>query len=247
MAREQALLTELGRRLRSSREGGGWSVSEVARRAGVSRRTLTEAEAGRANLTVLMLARLARVLRAPLGELCDLPLGAVQGERLALVGLRGAGKSTVGRQVALALEVPLVELDARVEALAGMTLSELFDLRGASTYRRLEREALEEVLSEGQRVVLVAGGSIVQDAANFARLREAARTVWLRASPEEHLTRVLDQGDGRPSAGRPRAMEELRDILARRGPLYALCDLEVDTSGRAPDEVVAEVLAWWGS
>lgn len=243
MPGEQALLIELGQRLRAAREAVGLSVSELGRRAGVSRRTVTEAEAGRANLSILKLGRLARVLRAPLGELCDLPLGAVRGERVALVGLRGAGKSTVGRQLALSLEVPFVELDERVERLAGMTLAELFDLRGAATYRRLEREALEETLAEGQRQVIATGGSIVQDEETFARLRESCRTIWLRATPEEHLARVLDQGDRRPTAGRPRAMEELREILDARGPRYALCERTVETSGRGPDEVTAEVLA----
>jgi len=243
MRTEQALLTELGQRLRTAREAAGLSGAELARRAEVSRRTVTEAEAGRANLSVLKLARLARVLRAPLAELCDLPLGALRGERLALVGLRGAGKSTVGRQVALALEAPFVELDERVEALAGMSLAELFDLRGAETYRRLEREALEEVLSEGGRQVIATGGSIVQDDGTFSRLREACHTVWLRATPEEHLERVLDQGDRRPTEGRPRAMEELREILGRRAPRYALCERAVDTSDRAPEQVAHEVLA----
>lgn len=243
MASDQALLNELGRRLRGAREAAGLSVSDLARRSGISRRTVTEVEAGRANPSILKLSCLARALRTPLGQLCDLPLGVFRGERVALVGLRGAGKSTVGRQIALAMEAPFVELDERVERLAGMSLAELFDLRGAGTYRRLQREALEEVLAEGQRQVIATGGSIVQDEETFARLREACRTVWLRATPEEHLARVLDQGDRRPSAGRPRAMEELREILASREPSYGLCEKTVETAGREPDEVVGEVLS----
>lgn len=246
MQREQALLTELGRHLRSAREAAGLTLSGLARKADVARRTLTEAEAGRANLTILKLARLSHALRVPLARLCDLSVGAVQAERVALVGLRGAGKSSVGRALALELEVPFVELDERVERLAGMTLAELFDLRGASTYRRLEREALEAVLAEGGRQVIAAGGSIVQDEDTFARLREACRTVWLRATPEEHLTRVVAQGDPRPMAGRPRAMDELREILADREPSYARCDATVETSGRDARAVTAEVAAWFG-
>ena len=243
MPGDQALLNELGRRLRSGREAAGLTVSELGRRAEVSRRTVTEVEAGRANPSILKLSRLARVLRLSMAQLCDLPLGVVRGERVALVGLRGAGKSTVGRQVALALEAPFVELDERVERLAGMSLAELFDLRGVGTYRRLEREALEEVLSEGQRQVIATGGSIVEDEETFARLREACQTVWLRATPEEHLARVLDQGDRRPSAGRPRAMEELREILLSREPSYGLCEQVVDTAGRAAAEVAGKVLS----
>lgn len=246
MPGEQALLHELGRRLRAAREAQGLSVSELARRADVSRRTVTEAEAGRANLSILKLSRLARVIRAPLGELCDLPVSA-RGERIALVGLRGAGKSTVGRKLALELEAPFVELDERVERLAGMSLAEVFDLQGMATYRRLEREALEEVLSEGQRLVLATGGSIVEDEETFARLRESCRTVWLRATPEEHLSRVLDQGDRRPSAGRPRAMEELREILQTREPSYGKSEAQVITSTREVDGVVADVIERLGS
>lgn len=245
MERGQVLLAELGARLRRAREGAGLSVSGLARRARLSRRHLTEAEAGRANLTVMALARLAAALHLPLSELCDLPLGTLAGERLALVGLRGAGKSSVGRRLALALEVPFVELDRRVEALAGMSLAALFDLQGTQAYRNLEREALEDLLGEGQRMVVATGGSIVSAPESFARLRDSCRTLWLRAAPEDHLQRVLDQGDRRPMAGRPRAMEELREILERREPLYALCDHAVETSGRALDEVVAEALAWF--
>ena len=242
MRREQALLAELGRRLRGFRVDCSLTVSELARRSGLSRRYVTEAEAGRANLSLLKLARLAAALRVPLGRLCDVPLGLAQGERLALVGLRGAGKSSVGRPLALALEVPFVELDERVEQLAGLSLAELFDLRGRDAYRELEREALETVLAEGSRLVLATGGSIVTHEETFARLREACRTLWLKTSPEEHLARVLAQGDRRPVTGHPRAMEELQEILARRTPNYALCDHALDTSGKRVEEVVRESL-----
>jgi XRE family aerobic/anaerobic benzoate catabolism transcriptional regulator len=241
MPGDQALLHELARRLREAREARGWGVSELAREAGLSRRYVTEVEAGRANLSVLKLAALAGALRTPLAELFErVPPPR---ERVALVGLRGAGKSTVGRALALALEVPFVELDERVEALAGMPLEELFALQGAGPYRRLEREALEHVLAEGQRQVIAAGGSIVTRPDTFLRLRATCRTVWLSARPEEHLARVLAQGDRRPSAGRPRALDELRGILTERAELYALCELQVDTSGRTPAEVALAVAA----
>jgi len=242
---DQALLLALARRLRAAREEAGLSVTELAARAGVSRRTLTEVEAGRANPTVVRLAHLAAGLDRPLRELCDLRAGG-RSERLALVGLRGAGKTAVGARLARALEVPFVELDRRVEELAGLSLAEVFDLEGEATYRRLEREALEEVLAEGQRTVIATGGSIVTAEATFARLRETCRTLWLRAAPEEHLARVLAQGDRRPVQGRPRAMEELREILARRRPLYETCAGTLDTTGRGIDEVVAAALEWLG-
>lgn len=239
-AAPSGLLLALGQRLRRAREAAGLSVAELARRARVSRRHVTEAEAGRANLTLLKLADLALPLGVSLAHLCDLPLSA-RGERYALIGLRGAGKTTVGKLLARELEARFVELDERVEARAGLSLAELFDLHGVEAYRRHERAALEEVLAEGQRLVLATGGSLVTSEETFARLRAACRTVWLRAQPEVHLARVAGQGDGRPMAGRPRALEELRAILARRAPLYALADVTVDTDERPAAEVAAEV------
>jgi XRE family aerobic/anaerobic benzoate catabolism transcriptional regulator len=237
----QNLLTELGRRLREARGHAGLTVSDLADRAGLSRRYVTEAEAGRANLSILKLAALAQALRTPLAQLLDLQLVSPHSERIALVGLRGAGKSSVGRELALRLEVPFVELDAKVEELAGMPLSEIFSLQGEEHFHRLEAEALESVLSSGERLVLATGGSIVASPANFERLRATCRTVWLRAQPEEHLQRVEAQGDRRPMQGRPRALQELKELLARREPLYARCEIEVETSGLSVPEVVAAI------
>ncbi len=239
----QGFLDQLGRRLRRAREERGLALAEVARRAGVSRRTLTEAEAGRANPSAIVLARLAEALDRPLAWLMDVPLGVRRpNERIALVGLRGAGKSTVGRKLARELEVPFVELDLCVEDTAGLALAEIFALHGEEGFHRFEAEALEGVLAQGERVVLAAGGSIVNSAANFARLCAACRTIWLCATPKEHFARVLEQGDARPMRNRPRAMEELASILERREPLYSRCASTVDTTGRDVDEVVAELV-----
>ncbi len=239
---DEALLGELGTRIRSERTALGLTVTELAERAELSRRYVTEAEAGRANLTVLKLARMAEALKMTLGQLCDLQAHRPETERIALVGLRGAGKSTLGRLLAQSLEVPFVELDERVERHAGLSLAAIFDLQGVETYRRLEREALEQVLSEGQRQVIATGGSIVTSDETYARLREACRTIWLRAEPEEHLARVLDQGDHRPVEGHPRALEELREILSRRESLYALADSEVSTAGRGTEAVLVDII-----
>lgn len=226
----QRALRELGHRLRAQRESRGLSVSDLALQAGLSRRYLTDAEAGRANLSVLRLLDLARALGVAVEDLvreADPPR-----ERIALVGLRGAGKSTLGRQLALRLEVPFVELDQRVEALAGASLGEVFALHGEAGYHRFEAEALEAVLSEGERLVLAVGGSIVTRPDTFERLRRACRTVWVRASPADHFERVRAQGDRRPMADRPRARAELEALLRQREPLYGACDLHVDTHGR---------------
>jgi XRE family aerobic/anaerobic benzoate catabolism transcriptional regulator len=236
-------LAELGRRLRDRRAAAGISLSDLARRSGLSRRYVTEAEAGRANVSLIKLAFLARTLDVPLRELCDIPLGAPRRERVALVGLRGAGKSTIGRRLALRLEAPFVELDQRVEEIAGMTLAEIFALHGEEYFHRLEREALEDVLAHGERVVIAAGGSIVASPANFARLRESCRTVWLKAEPAEHFQRVIDQGDRRPMENRPRAMAELVQLLEEREPLYAQCEIEIATSDSSVEEVVHAIIA----
>ncbi len=232
----QRALRDLGQRLRERREARELSVSELALRSGVSRRYLTDAEAGRANLSVLRLLDLARALDVPVQDLVR--AAPPPRERIALLGLRGAGKSTLGRQLALRLEVPFVELDERVEALAGASLGEVFALHGEAGYHRFEAEALEQVLSEGERLVLATGGSIVTRAETFGRLKRACRTVWLRASPAEHFERVQAQGDRRPMADRPRARAELEALLGERESLYAQCEATVDTRGKAPAEAL---------
>ncbi|MBM3990367.1 MAG: helix-turn-helix domain-containing protein [Planctomycetes bacterium] len=237
----QDLFRELGRKLRGAREIAGMSVSELARQSGLSRRHVTEAEAGRANLSVGKLFDLSEALGVPLRRLFDLE--PAKPARIALVGLRGAGKSRLGRALALALEVPFVELDARVEELAGLSLAAIFELHGTSGFRRLEAEALEKVLSEGERCVLATGGSIVNSPPTFARLRATCHTVWLKATAEDHYARVVAQGDLRPMSGHPRAIEELRAILHTREPLYAQCAHTVLTSLSTPERIVADLAA----
>ncbi|MCK6446948.1 MAG: helix-turn-helix domain-containing protein [Planctomycetes bacterium] len=216
-------------------------MSELARRSGVSRRHVTEAEAGRANLTVTKLCALADALGVRTSRFLEFEVESPRAQRIALVGLRGAGKSTVGKKLALALEVPFIELDRRIEELAGLSLATIFDLHGAAYFRRLEAEALEKVLGEGERWVLAVGGSLVRSPATYARLLQTCRTVWLKASAAAHYERVVAQGDQRPMAGRPRAMEELRTLLADREGEYARCEAVVETDGRTPDEIAASL------
>ena len=150
----------------------------------------------------------------------------------------------MGRLLAQRLEVPFFELDALVEERAGMSLRTLFDSFGEAGYRERQQAALEHWLAQHGSGVLATGGSIVMDEPAFARLRATCRTVWLRAAPEEHFQRVVDQGDLRPIAGRARAMSELKAILATREPLYARADRTVPTSGRTPEQVADEVATW---
>lgn len=237
----EAILRALGRRIRERRDAAGLSLAALAREAGVSRRYLTDAEAGRANPTVVVLAHLARTLGCLPADLLGRDALRRTSERIALVGLRGAGKSTVGPKLALALEVPFIELDERIEQIAGLSLAEIFDLHGATAYARFEAEALEEVLAQGDRAVIATGGSLVTHSETYERLLSTCRTVWLRAPGPVHFARVQGQGDGRPMKNRPRAMDELEALLDARLPLYAKAELTVDTESQDPSGVVRAI------
>ena len=190
-----------------------------------------------------MKTQLARALGCAPAELLGSDGLRRTSERIALVGLRGAGKSTVGPKLALAREVPFIELDQRIEELAGLSLGEIFDLHGSTAYARFEAEALEDVLAQGDRMVIATGGSIVTHPKTYERLLATCRTVWLRAPGDVHYARVLGQGDRRPMKNRPRAMDELESLLEARLPLYARAELVVDTEPLDPEEVVAAVEA----
>ncbi len=163
--------------------------------------------------------------------------------RIALIGLRGAGKSTLGARLAAALGIPFVELDREIERLAGMSLASLFDLYGQSAYRRYERRALESVIETHDRAVIATGGSLVSEPATFDLLLAACFTVWLTARPEEHMSRVMAQGDFRPMADNSEAMEDLRRILDGRAALYSKADVTVATDQTSIDQSLARLRA----
>ena len=163
--------------------------------------------------------------------------------RIALVGLRGAGKSSLGLALANNLRVPFIELDREIEREAKTTLNEIFLLYGQAGYRRHERAALERVLARHPRVVISTGGSIVSESETYDLLLSSCYTVWLKAQPEEHMARVVAQGDTRPMKGNREAMEDLRRILVTRAPLYGRADAVVDTSGRDLDASLEELAA----
>ena len=167
--------------------------------------------------------------------------------RIALIGLRGAGKSTLGVRLAKDLRVPFVELDSEVERESSLRLSEIFDLYGQAAFRRYERRALENVVARQERAVIAAGGSIVSEPATFDLLLSACFTVWLTASPEEHMSRVMAQGDLRPMAGNEAAMDDLRRILEGRNPLYSKADATITTSRRTFEQTYRELRALFRS
>ncbi len=155
--------------------------------------------------------------------------------RIALVGLRGAGKSTLGQKLAAERGLRYVELDKEIELESGMTLPELFSLYGQTGFRRFERRILDRLIDENAQMVLAVGGGVVAEEETYNFLLNKCFTVWLRASPEEHMARVVAQGDLRPMAGNIEAMDDLKRILAAREPLYRKADAVVDTSGQTPD------------
>jgi XRE family aerobic/anaerobic benzoate catabolism transcriptional regulator len=164
--------------------------------------------------------------------------GGRQGERqrrIALIGLRGAGKSTLGAMLAEDLGYPFVELSREIEKFAGCSIREIHDLYGTNAYRRYERRALEEAVQIYPEVVIATPGGLVSDPATFNQLLEHCFTVWLQAEPEEHMQRVAAQGDTRPMAASREAMDDLKRILAGRAAFYAKADLSFDTSGLALD------------
>ena len=160
------------------------------------------------------------------------------GPMVALLGMRGAGKSTIGKRLADRLGVPFFELDHLIEEAAGLTLGEIFELHGEAYYRRLERETLAHHLARFPSGVLATGGSLVTDRESFRLLKRRAMTIWLKARPEDHWSRVMAQGDSRPMAEHPHAMQELRALLAAREKQYAEAEQTIDTSSMSVAEAV---------
>ena len=162
--------------------------------------------------------------------------GKARDGRIALIGLRGAGKSTLGARLAADLNVPFIELDREIEQDAGVDLAGIFSLYGQAGYRRFENRALERVLATHGRAVISVGGGVVSERETYDRLLASCFTVWVKAKPEEHMARVVAQGDLRAMEENDEAMEDLRDILAAREPLYGMADFQLETSGDSVDE-----------
>ncbi len=248
---QTSLLPALGRAVRSARAATGATLRQLAEASGLSERFLSDLESGKANVSVLRLAEVARAAGRSASSLLaaaesDTGQPMVDGRAkriVALLGLRGAGKSTIGARAARALGAPFIELDERIAARAGMSVGEMFDLHGASYYHRLEREELERLLNDGTRAIVATAGNIVADHATFELLSRSATTIWLRASAEDHYARVIAQGDTRPMANRKNAMRELRGLLRARRALYERADHAVDTTRLGLDGATKRVVA----
>jgi XRE family aerobic/anaerobic benzoate catabolism transcriptional regulator len=170
------------------------------------------------------------------------PSGEVRRHRIALIGLRGAGKSTLGRLLADELGYPFIELDRAIEQQSGMALTELFEMFGQATFRRMERSALETTLEAHPRFVMATGGGLVTEPSTFELLLSSCFTVWVRARPDDHMHRVVEQGDLRPMAGNTKAMDDLVSILTSREPLYAKADRTFDTTEQTPQQSLRRLL-----
>jgi XRE family transcriptional regulator, aerobic/anaerobic benzoate catabolism transcriptional regulator len=157
---------------------------------------------------------------------------AARASRIALIGLRGAGKSTLGRMLAEDLDFPFVELSREIEKLAGCSISEILGLYGQNAYRRYERRALEEAIEAYPEAVIATAGGLVSDLGSFNLLLRRCASVWLKADPEDHMRRVAAQGDLRPMAASREAMEDLKSILAGRAAFYSKADMHIDTSAQ---------------
>src|SRR3954469_3815439 len=227
---EHAYLTHLGERVRAWRGEQRMTRKQLAAASGVSERYLAQLEAGQGNMSLLLLRKVARAMGVGVERLVREDDG--QHKPVALLGLRGAGKSTLGAKLAEALKVPFVELDREVEREAGAQLGEVFAMYGQDAFRRFERRALERVLAEYPQAVIATGGSLVTDPGTYELLLERCRCIWLKAAPEEHMSRVIAQGDMRPfrenASGRPSALDEIRKLLADRDRLYGRAHETVD-------------------
>jgi XRE family aerobic/anaerobic benzoate catabolism transcriptional regulator len=224
-------------------------LRRIARAIGLPVTQLVHEGAEPALDLVLVSQFLERLSPAALAEARDLllkhfsePSDDTRRRRVALIGLRGGGKSTIGRLLAERLDIPFIELDREVERRSGATLSEIFDMFGQETFRRAEREALDDVLRQHQNFVMATSGSIVTEPGTLELLLASCLTVWVKAEPDEHMQRVMAQGDMRPMAKSARAMQDLMSILRSREPLYAKAEIALSTSGKTPEQNVAELL-----
>jgi XRE family aerobic/anaerobic benzoate catabolism transcriptional regulator len=274
---ETGFLEQLGQRVRTMRALRGMSRKVLAKVSGISERYIAQLEAGRGNVSIVLLRRVSDAMGAHLEDLIpsiepspdwavirDLLRKASPGQiaqakdilagqsassqrgvafsGIALIGLRGAGKSTLGKLLAKKIGWNFVELNKEIEAQNGLSVAEIIALYGQEGFRRLEQAALTQLLARKELTVLATGGGIVSEPVTFDLILSSFYTIWLKAEPEEHMARVRRQGDLRPMADDRSAMAELRNILTSREPLYARASAVVDTAGLSVDAAAARLI-----
>ena len=231
------ILVTLSQRSRLLRQQQGLTLRTLAGKSGLSLRFLMDVEAGRGNISVKRLSDLAQALQTTAADLVSVHTEDPAPRVIALLGLRGSGKTAVGRRLARRLRMRFVELDKNIEHRAGMRLPEIFTIHGEEFYRRLERDTLTDLLNARQSMILAVGGGIVTQPDTYAMLLRQTTTVWLKAKADDCWARVMRQGDRRPIE-LPQAREALRQLVARREPLYARSSVTVDTSGVSVQQAV---------
>ncbi|WJR78938.1 helix-turn-helix transcriptional regulator [Bradyrhizobium sp. NP1] len=273
---ESSFLEQLGQRVRTMRALRGMSRKVLAKVSGISERYIAQLEAGRGNVSIVLLRRVSNAMGAHLEDLIpasdpapdwqvirDLLRKATPAQiarakdmlagseaiahrqsfsGIALIGLRGAGKSTLGRMLAKKIGWSFVELNKEIEQQNGLSVAEIIALYGQEGFRRMEQVALKQLLARKEPMVLATGGGIVSEPLTFDLILSSFYTIWLKAEPEEHMARVRRQGDLRPMADDRSAMAELRNILLSREPLYARASTVVDTAGLSVDNAAARLI-----
>lgn len=245
-----ALLRDIGARVRNERAKRGMTRKMLAVQCQTSERYLAQIETGEANPSVLVLDSVARALDLDPVKLMPagrsgavLGLGAPnRARRIALVGLRGAGKSTLGTALALRLGCGFIELDKMIEREHGAPSATLFEVYGQATFRRYERECLSALVAEREAAVIATAGGIVADETTFAQLLAQTHAIWLTATPADHMRRVMEQGDFRPMEHNRDAMKDLVAILEARAPFYGRAHAQLDTSGRTIEACVEDLV-----
>lgn len=260
--------TLLGERVRKARNEKGWSQATLAETSGLSLRYVGQLEAGEANVSLDRLGQVAGALEvsltflvAGLGPVHD-PVDQIamgvrslpdttqrdladsiqrRPHKVSLIGLRGAGKSTIGRLVAEQWGRPFIDLNEQVTRASGMTIAEVFEFHGETRYHQLCVEALERIMVAPTPSIVEVGGSVVLHPDAWNLLERHSHIIWLSATPEDHLARVTAQGDLRPMEGRQDALGELQQILTSRRSFYARADQEIDTT-RGLQEAIQDVL-----
>ena len=249
-AENSALLRDIGERVRNERAKRGMTRKMLAAQCQTSERYLAQIETGEANPSVLVLDSVARALDLdpielmPAGRSREMPgLGAPnRARRIALVGLRGAGKSTLGTALAARLACGFVELDKMIEREHGAPSATLFEVYGQAAFRRYERECLAQIVAAKQQAVIATAGGIVADETTFSQLLAQSHVIWLSATPADHMRRVMEQGDFRPMAKNRAAMDDLVAILSAREPAYGRAHARVDTSGKTVEACAEELV-----
>src|SRR5882762_1275252 len=243
---ETGFLEALGQRVRTMRALRGMSRKVLAKVSGISERYIAQLEGGKGNVSIVLLRRVSTAMGAHLEDLILTGHGTsahkMSFSGIALIGLRGAGKSTLGKMLAKQIGWSFVELNKEIEAQNGLSVAEIIALYGQEGFRRMEQAALGQLLARKELMVLATGGGIVSEPLTFDLILSSFYTIWLKAEPEEHMARVRRQGDLRPMADDRSAMVELRTILRSREPLYARASAVVDTAGLTVDDAAARLI-----